>query len=172
MFEQKHRVMSDEAWQRFLEKLRRAGGCIEFTGTKSSGYGSFRAASSSQSLAHRIAWVATNGPIPDGLVLDHLCRNRACANPEHLEVVTHRVNILRGSGAAAKHAAKTHCKHGHEFTESNTYLDSKGRRCRTCRDQQKRAWDLANKERIRRERMEKYWALKGVSRGAGTRSAT
>lgn len=78
---------------------------------------------------HRVAYEALVGPIPDGLFLDHLCRNRACCNPTHLEPVTNRINVLRG-----KDTSRTHCIRGHEFTDENTYTFPSGRRnCRACR---------------------------------------
>jgi hypothetical protein len=86
--------------------------------------------------ASRFVWQEMVGPIPEGAVLDHIvCRNRACVNPEHLRVVTPRVNTLENSeGPAAKNAAKTHCVHGHDFTAENTYITPEGRRqCRICR---------------------------------------
>src|SRR5258708_32256018 len=86
-------------------------------------------------LVHRIAYEQWRGPIPGGLTLDHLCRNRACFNLEHMEVVTPRTNTLRGIGLAALNARKTHCVHGHTFTSSNTYWvqRSNGRLARYCR---------------------------------------
>jgi hypothetical protein len=85
-------------------------------------------------LAHRFAYEFLVGPIPGGLTLDHLCRNRACVNPAHLEPVTHRVNILRGVGLAANNARKTHCRHGHLLAGDNVRLTATGERvCRTCR---------------------------------------
>lgn len=81
--------------------------------------------------AHRIVYEHRVGPIPEGLTLDHLCRVRHCVNPEHLEPVTDRVNILRGEGPTAKNATKTHCEHGHEFTPENTYIRP-GTTWRTC----------------------------------------
>src|SRR4030095_828263 len=66
-------------------------------------------------LTHRLTYEHFKGPIPQGLEPDHLCRNRACGNPDHLEPVTHRVNSLRGVGPSAKCAVQTHCKHGHPF---------------------------------------------------------
>jgi hypothetical protein len=83
---------------------------------------------------HRVAYELLRGPIPDGLQLDHLCRNRACLNPAHLEPVTNWENQLRGDTSRAANAAKTHCGRGHEFDLLNTYFDPLGKRvCRICR---------------------------------------
>ena len=81
--------------------------------------------------AHRAAYQAIVGPIRHEL--DHLCRNRACINPAHLEDVPHRENVLRGGSPSARHARKTHCMRGHEFAPDNIRWTSDGRRqCRTC----------------------------------------
>lgn len=90
--------------------------------------------------AHRAAWELAKGPIPEGMTIDHLCRNTLCINPSHLEVVTLRENVLRSEGIAAREARQTHCKYGHEFTEANTYrLPSKrSRYCRECKRQKER----------------------------------
>lgn len=83
--------------------------------------------------AHRVSYEARFGPIQAGLSLDHLCRNRACINPDHLEPVTHRENCRRGMGATGVNARKSHCLRGHEFTAENTMRRSDGKReCRAC----------------------------------------
>lgn len=84
-------------------------------------------------VAHRASYEAFVGPVPDGLFLDHLCRNRACVNPDHLEPVSTQTNIRRGVAPPAINAAKTHCKRGHEFTLENTYMNQGKRYCRQCR---------------------------------------
>lgn len=79
-------------------------------------------------LAHRLVYQAALGePIPDGMVIDHLCRNPSCVNPEHLDVVTPEENTKRGLRANA-----THCIHGHPFDATNTYISAQGRSCRAC----------------------------------------
>lgn len=86
-------------------------------------------------LAHRVAYELEVGAIPEGLELDHLCRNVLCVNPFHLEPVTHVENILRGAGVAAQHAARTHCPKGHAYDERNTWIQIRrnGQRCRVCK---------------------------------------
>lgn len=96
--------------------------------------------------AHRVAYELVRGPIPDGLTIDHLCRNRGCVNPYHLEAVTGSVNTLRGTAPSALNAAKTHCYQGHEFTDANTRIETNGSRtCKTCRNAYMRDWKKRNR---------------------------
>jgi hypothetical protein len=84
-------------------------------------------------LAHRFSFELFIGPIPDGLTLDHLCRVTMCVHPRHLEPVTDRVNILRGTGPGARNALATECAYGHPFDTENTYWYPNGDRgCRAC----------------------------------------
>lgn len=108
-------------------------GCLNWTGpTNSNGYGWVNTRGRIIG-AYRAMYELFVGPVPDGMELDHLCRNPRCASPDHLEAVTHRENIRRSHGLFADRARQTHCIHDHEFTVANTYWRSNGTRaCRTC----------------------------------------
>lgn len=106
---------------RFWSKVNRTDGCWSWTAGTYQGYGRFRIGSvgSRNMLAHRVAWEWARGPVPAGMELDHLCRNRACVRPEHLEPVAPDVNKRRQVPNNGK-AARTSCKRGHEYTPENT----------------------------------------------------
>jgi hypothetical protein len=131
--------------RRLLSKIEHdpESDCWCFTGGKTpNGYGmsSYRG---KRVYAHRLSYELFTGPIPDGLVLDHVrnrgCHHRSCINPRHLEAVSQATNLHRGQCTLASiNAAKTHCPYGHAYTEANTFLDSKsGRNCRECRRQRR-----------------------------------
>ena len=124
------------AIDRFVAKMVESPtGCWLWTASKDgNGYGLFSGRPGGASIrAHIWSYEYHVGPVPDGLQLDHLCRKRACVNPEHLDPVTSRVNSLRGDTVYAANAAKTHCKRGHEFTPENTHITTQGSRsCKTC----------------------------------------
>lgn len=82
--------------------------------------------------AHRVAWKLLRGDIPKHLQIDHLCRNTKCVNPRHMELVTGKVNILRGESSSAKNARKTICKRGHPLRGRNVRLWRNQRICRAC----------------------------------------
>lgn len=104
-------------------------GCRVWVGFLRNGYGLVRRPNWGKIQAvHRVAYETWVGPIPEGLTIDHLCRNRACIEPTHLEAVPIGVNVKRGK------AAQTHCKNGHPFEGSNLQIAPNGwRNCRTCR---------------------------------------
>lgn len=126
--------MSVTKLERFVAKVVFTEKCWLWNGAKTQGYGSFNARSYQTTTAYRWMYEHLRGPVPKGMQLDHLCRNRICVNPAHLEAVTQKTNWVRGDSPTAKNARKTHCLHGHEFTAANTYQrkDTLGRKCRAC----------------------------------------
>lgn len=133
--------------EKFLEKIKvNDNGCWEWQSTiDTGGYGQLKEHGKILS-AHRLAYELFKGAIPQGLTIDHLCRNRRCVNPDHLEVVTMRENILRGNGVTAMNARATHCVNGHPFDLFNTYFLSVGwRHCRICAAERKQRWEELHK---------------------------
>jgi hypothetical protein len=123
-----------KAANRFWSNVNKTDTYWLWTGpTMLSGYGYFAFGRDWKSAAHRLTYELFKGPIPEKLQLDHLCRNRLCVNPEHLESVTLKTNVLRGVGTTAVNARKTHCIHGHPLSRANTYISPTGHRsCRIC----------------------------------------
>ena len=128
-------VVTQTPEERFWAKVDKTapGGCWQWSARlNADGYGHLNV-DGQKVRAHRFAYEMLVGAIPEGLQLDHLCRNRGCVNPDHLEPVTNRENILRGETVPARNAAKTHCSKGHEFTPENTTMRANGwRECKTC----------------------------------------
>lgn len=120
------------AVDRLRASIVQRGSCWVWTkGTDLKGYARFRDDHGKKVAVHRFAYEAFRGRIPDGLVIDHLCRNPSCCNPEHLEPVTNAENIRRGNADWRKYS--THCARGHEFTPENVRIDRLGyRNCRAC----------------------------------------
>jgi hypothetical protein len=127
----------DELLDRIMSKLvidTNGRGCWIWTGyvaEKSSGYGRI-GINRRQRAVHRVVYELMVADVPQHLDLDHLCRNRRCANPCHLEPVTRRENILRGVSNPASCARRTHCPKGHSYDEDNTYVNDGKRCCRSC----------------------------------------
>lgn len=143
--------LPERFWAKVMADLE--AGCWVWTASgDGKGYGKIWSSQAGRLLyAHRVAYEALIGPVPDGLSLDHRlhngdqprCVGRACCNPEHLEPVTHAVNVARGRlGEASRRRllAKTHCKRGHPLSGDNVYLTrGDGRRqCRACRRERQR----------------------------------
>ena len=129
----------DRFWAK-VEKSPSPDGCWTWVGrVNNQGYGSISTMGRAASpiLVHRFAYELLVGPIPEKMELDHLCRNRRCVNPAHLEVVTRSENCSRGDSGLAWaliQRKKTHCPQGHPYDLFNTYYDKNGgRQCRICR---------------------------------------
>lgn len=122
---------------RFWSKVAKSEGCWVWLGTPDSkGYGRIRfgGAGSKIARAHRVSWQINRGPIPQGLVIDHLCGVRLCVNPDHLEPVTQKENLRRApSSLPSKMARKTACVNGHEYVEGSFRIESGARRCLICK---------------------------------------
>jgi hypothetical protein len=150
------------AIERFMEKVSIAeNGCWLWTGAiKQNGYGFFGIKKNCQQKmhnAHRWIYEYHNGPIPDGLTIDHLCRTRNCVNPQHMEPVSITTNILRGSGPSAINAKKTTCPKGHPLVPQPTNVRS--RYCPICSVGNAMNWNKANRER-KNENNRRYAANK------------
>jgi hypothetical protein len=149
--------MDERTVKRLLSKINQHGPVPEYNPALgpcwlwkgkpgSRGYGYFWYDQKSR-LAHRFVYEFFVGPIPEGLVIDHLCRVQMCVNPHgHLEPVTDRVNIERGTAPAARNMIATECFLGHPLDEENTYYDTRGDRgCRTCQKRRNREWAEKNR---------------------------
>lgn len=132
--------------QRFWSKVSKGDPCWWWHGyTDKDGYGiitHYVDAKKWTRKAHRIAYLLAHGQIDPGLTIDHLCRNRRCVNPAHLELVSMKENTFRGVGPASINVKKTSCMRGHPLSGENLYLDPRDghRACKACRDSRKPAW--------------------------------
>lgn len=139
--------------QRFLAKVEKLdSGCWKWLGGKyANGYGAFYMpypdGKSRNGLAHRAAYEIFRGKIPPSLVLDHTCKDRLCVNPDHLEPVTQKENLLRGAGVVGEHARATHCVKGHPLSGDNLRMRRGWRECIECTRVQGRKDSKAYAER-------------------------
>jgi hypothetical protein len=136
---------------RFRKKYVISGdtGCWVWQDNDRSGYG-FLSVNKQKQMAHRVSYELHVGPIPEGLQIDHLCRNKMCVNPDHLEAVTQQENILRSNNLAAQWARRTVC-----HICGGPFHIWKGRRvCRHCQLERNRRWREANPEKARKSMRE------------------
>lgn len=135
--------------ERFLAKVRHVESCWIWTACTETrdGYGRFRCNGKSR-YAHRVAYELFKKTIPEGLTVDHRCRNRACVNPKHLRLLTRENNVLAGTSFSARNRLKTHCPQGHEFDLVRTRPDGKRqfRTCRRCERRRRRESYARNKK--------------------------
>lgn len=126
--------VSKKIFDRMSKKLKKVGDCLVWTGSLTyQGYGQFMIEGKNYRI-HRLFWVYHKGRASIYKVMDHICRNRACCNVNHLRLVTQKENALSGVGVTAANSRKTHCDSGHRFTDSNIYRmgRKKYRMCRKC----------------------------------------
>ena len=113
--------------------VKTAGDCWEWSGGHTGdGYSCFSVSREEAYPAHRFAYELVVGPVPEGLELDHLCRNPGCVNPAHLEPVTHDENMKRADNANGTRSAATHCPKGHPYDRENTIHRNGRRHCKAC----------------------------------------
>lgn len=125
-----HNTSTEPLMVRFFRNINFTSSCWLWIGAKV-GYGSIGDGERRLS-AHRLSYETFVGPIPEGLVIDHLCRVPACVNPDHLEAVTTRENLLRGNGFSGRNIRKTHCPAGHPYAPGNLAKTKVGRKCLIC----------------------------------------
>lgn len=163
------------AEERFWTFVNKTATCWLWTGVRHGpGYGRFRQTTKSsgrQAMAHRYSYELVHGPIPEGLQIDHLCRNPSCVRPDHLEAVTARENTMRSRAPSARNARKTHCPKGHPLSGDNVRLVGGRRNCSTC----KREWvqrKRANVPRLTPEQRSEIQRQSGLRRWAKVRETS
>lgn len=159
---------------RFMEKIApepNTGCWLWLNCVDRKGYGKFGIDRKAQ-LAHRVSYVLFRGPIPEGLVIDHLCNTPTCVNPSHLRATTAKENTMRGNSFSAQEARRTHCPHGHPYSGENLRYrpNRSGRVCRECeRRKPRRGMATWTPERKAAKRLYKrqYYKMEKLRKAAG-----
>lgn len=129
--------MSDAVEEMLRRTITPRPDCRVWMGATDNGYGRVFVDGRAR-RAHRVMWELVNGPIPDDLTIDHLCRIRACINPDHMELVTVAENSRRATrgkwiARSIRPRLVEECQNGHPYNDENTRIDARGRRsCRVC----------------------------------------
>jgi hypothetical protein len=144
---------------RFWRRVQKTSECWLWTGHVAGMYGRIRVGGHREQV-HRFSYELHVGPIPDGLVLDHLCRNHRCVNPAHLEPVTQGMNVLRGESPAARQARQTECVRGHLLAGDNLRIRRGKRECVVCCREGNRAHRTAHRDAVNQRKRELYRAAK------------
>lgn len=141
--------------QRFWSKVQKTDSCWNWLGGKNTrGYGHIEV-NYKKISAYRLSYQLIKGKIPENKEIDHLCRNHACVNPDHLEAVTHKENVRRGD-VSKYNSIKTHCPQGHPYSGDNLYNNNGRRHCKTCGKIKGKIWWDEHKDEVNRQKREQY----------------
>ena len=150
-------ILNTRQQHNLFKKIEVTGFCWNWLGPLNDrGYGQFRVGQQMM-RCHRVLYEWLVADVPEGLVLDHLCENQKCVNPDHTVPKTQRANVQRGHGITAVNARKTHCLNGHELSGDNLYVKPSGQRiCRTCKNNEqqearrsgRRPWTTRKKKEV------------------------
>jgi hypothetical protein len=149
-------TVENSFFDKFFAKIKHSSGCWLWAGyINKKGYGQL-GFEGKICRAHRVSYEFFVGPLIQGLVIDHLCNNPSCVNPFHLNQTTNKENVARGTSPTAQNKRKKVCLKGHPLIEENVYKEGDGRKCITCRKNQKKQWEKSKTKEELYEYRKKY----------------